>query len=1403
MSNKDNEKYNWWQAAHDHGYGWAHGFQSRGIAPSFLGSDSLPQGIADLHWALHGLQGNMDQLDAKMGTFQDNISKIANDMKDDVIKYLADKLAGSKTPLTTDTGYISKMMTTRTRIFSDSYGPETAMDPRDRIRGLTENYNWIQYTQKNPTCEGEYDKVIDFDFVSDHQESDDVDSMYVTKGKIILDKVGLIKRVFVTQKETNIVLWYLLTQTIPSDLGVSYTGAIKRVEYDKDSNLVSEKWLSVNHTPLVMLGAFNGDANNETEYVQYISTDYKVYQNIDGVDKEIGQLPNDVIMLIDPVNDIVSDSKQAYIMKYTNDGKLRMSLEGFTLVDTMDTGKVVEKFKIIKFENNNRLFTSFVSISPRTETTLSREFDPDKIMTNEGGYYVELYDDNNVYPNVTHSHIFLLSSTEEVYDLDRFASNIMNYHSDAPSPFSRKRERDYTEFGQITFKSKINRMFPEIAQDFGIRDDVPFTLETDKSKQLERITVWLKEPFILERDISERAVNTRLGYTVVHNSDYVKDIADTDILSVYKQLDFVNKVPTTRNYLKTLPKYDETYQLPKYLRYKVVDHSDVERGAGKIEVTYFDEINSVSATIDAPRKEIIGNIKYNENLTEVYNKRTNKFSPSVKSQYLSDLIHSDVIYLEGKDFLDKPYGSNQYVLKNETTGSRVTQRLYTSTTGNADTNNDSGTVFRNRAGKPVVKPKPITKIIKKKIPKESSSIGSLNFNVEDIVDINTSNEQQPMSFIFVLDGSPSYYIKMVQAIDYMIYVVNNCIKHPDSNIMIQVYSSNLEDSYRIQDSNTNTSSVLMKKDVALSVLNRLKNNFENNLSSDTGVLRNNIVTAMGENFYRYNGNKPFEDIFEEQPNKHKQFSVLQITDGWSRIETIDTSFANWAKKAVTFMSAVDRTDRPYTGNSTDRAIEVMRQVGHPNIYDMTGVSPDVVKTELSRKFLETAVVKQTKKYRKSTITITRTGDMSPAVLEISLSKGSETIQVDRNSTQMYHGELSKGTYVLNAELRGIIDSSKSITINVKDGNNLNKNLTLNINPEFDEISEEIQVTPTVDNTNNSNSSGTQTMAKHYSNVPVEESVFTRTIVNGKVGEWFGSGYITELKYLNIPGSYNTGTLEDGNYFQSANPAHEVFNNIVTRGIFVEGITNNMTHVVYRVTNDLGLSMSYHNITLREDRTDNVGYTSKPYRLLYSKWIPGEYVGNDDYPYPPDASAFDKEILRRIAHLEARNLEVEDTNSIDLTKTGDWKKIVEGAWDPTTNNWTVPDNIITIKADSKIGSGTQKVRLNGKDYDLPNAIKVTDDGIFAPDYGKIIGDLSKQVTDSNNALKQIIKSLIDNGAWDPNASSDSAKDISLSGGLKSGIHLAYGNINLFGGTPDGDHYIRTNSGQTEDDLAGGI
>ena len=931
----DNEKYNWAHASHDYGYGWSHGFQSRGIAPSFLGSDSLPQGLSDLHWAMHGIQHNVDNLDAKVGTLNDNIAKIANDMKEDIIKGIEKSVLNTNTnalsPLTDDTSTVSKVMTTRTRIFSDSFGPETNMPTNDRIRGLTKNYDWIQYSQKNPTCEGDYDKVIDFNFVSDHQEDDALDSRYVSKGKIILDKAGLIKRVYVTQHGTNIVLWYLVTQSVPSETGVAYTGSVRRVEYDYKSNLVSEKWVNLNHTPLILLGAFSADVNDETEFVQYISTDYKLYQHKDGSDKELGVLPTDIVMLIDPLNDIVSDTKEAYIMKYDSDGKLLLPLEGFTLIDMVSGDKIINKFSKIYLSNNTKLLNNIVSISPRTDTLLTKDHGKD-VITLEGGYHVEVYDNKHKNMNVSHSHILLLSSSKENKNIDSFAPTVMNFYTDKPSEFALKRERDYTEFNQITFKSGIKQMFPEIVADFGIPEDTMFTLETDWNNQKERVTIWLKEPFVLERNISTAEVNNRLGYTVVTNSDYVLDKVDTNILSVYRKLDFVNKTPNTRDYLNTLENYSNTYKLPKFMRYRVVSHSDVENGEGIIEVTYFDKNNSIVVTLDSSRKNIIGNIKFNENMLNEF-ERTNKRSP-IENILLSKLLVSDVIYLEGMaSHNDKPYGSNQYTLMSESTGNTITQRLLT-----------------------------------------SSNDKNLNENVE----------------------------------------------------------------------------------------------------------------------------------------------------------------------------------------------------------------------------------------------------------------------------------------------------------------------------------------------------------------------FTRVLTKSNVGEWTGNGYISSLKYLNIPGIYHLTSNQDGSYFHSSTPSHRVFTNIVSRTIIVDGSDSKNVHVVYKITNDIGLSMEYHNVVIREDRENLIGYTSKPWRLMFESWIPGEYIGNDEFPLGPDNNSVTKYLLNEIKKLNN-----------ELAKH---KQLI--------------DNMNTTQTQY-----TQRLQT------------------------------------VENALKGIVGSLRHAGAWDSETQPDNSTD--LRGSVKQGVNIAYGNINLFGGTPDGNSFIRTNNGSTENDLSGGI
>lgn len=66
-----------------------------------------------------------------------------------------------------------------------------------------------------------------------------------------------------------------------------------------------------------------------------------------------------------------------------------------------------------------------------------------------------------------------------------------------------------------------------------------------------------------------------------------------------------------------------------------------------------------------------------------------------------------------------------------------------------------------------------------------------------------------------------------------------------------------------------------------------------------------------------------------------------------------------------------------------------------------------------------------------------------------------------------------------------------------------------------------------------------------------------------------------------------------------------------------------------------------------------------------------------------------------------------------------------------------------------------------------------------------------------ALEKLLTDLKDSGAWRQTGSTV------FEGSLDPNRHLATGNINLFGGTTDGNAFIRTNNGSTENDLAGGI
>lgn len=68
----------------------------------------------------------------------------------------------------------------------------------------------------------------------------------------------------------------------------------------------------------------------------------------------------------------------------------------------------------------------------------------------------------------------------------------------------------------------------------------------------------------------------------------------------------------------------------------------------------------------------------------------------------------------------------------------------------------------------------------------------------------------------------------------------------------------------------------------------------------------------------------------------------------------------------------------------------------------------------------------------------------------------------------------------------------------------------------------------------------------------------------------------------------------------------------------------------------------------------------------------------------------------------------------------------------------------------------------------------------------------------SAVEKILQNLKNSGAWTV-PESGSIWD----GSMTADRNIATGNINVFGGTPDGSTFIRTNNTSTENDLAGGI
>ena len=262
-----------------------------------------------------------------------------------------------------------------------------------------------------------------------------------------------------------------------------------------------------------------------------------------------------------------------------------------------------------------------------------------------------------------------------------------------------------------------------------------------------------------------------------------------------------------------------------------------------------------------------------------------------------------------------------------------------------------------------------------------------------------------------------------------------------------------------------------------------------------------------------------------------------------------------------------------------------------------------------------------------------------------------------------------------------------------------------------------------------------------------------------------------------------------------------------------------------------------------------------------------------YDYLSNFNKLIKSIVELLNRVARRNVQVEDTNCIDLTKINDW--IDEGN---ACHTWH--DEII-LKAEVILSTYQKALEFDGQSYNIENAIECLPSGLFAPDYlpllekllakinqeilDRIAADeeldrkitaernarieadtalgvridnettarqnadtalgvridnetssrqnadtalgtridnetttrenadtaLSNRITVLETALTKVLTDLKGSGAW------TSGSNV-LAGSMTANRHIASGNINLFTGTTDGNTFIRTTSGQNEND-----
>ena len=353
---------------------------------------------------------------------------------------------------------------------------------------------------------------------------------------------------------------------------------------------------------------------------------------------------------------------------------------------------------------------------------------------------------------------------------------------------------------------------------------------------------------------------------------------------------------------------------------------------------------------------------------------------------------------------------------------------------------------------------------------KSGQDGSNQLNFTAVSKKNTTetkvSQHKPMDLVAIIDYSSSFQGKRNTALTQLKTLIQTDLTDED-HVMLQAYIYNKPASYaahgaqldysKLKDADweTGVSTVLLSKSEAIAMIDKLLQikypNTPGGLPTYSDLF-NAVSKTFGDKAFK-NGDKdgdkvtvvPFEDVYTSQTNKNKMVSVVQFTDGWADTEKMDGTFASWAKSnAKTFMSVVNRNKVTNEDNNDPNSIKSMTELGHPNIYDVTGKDEATVVKEMLEQFKNTAtekvVAQTTTTKQKGHITITPEAGVTLKTAELVDPSGKKTpLTIKDNKVSVDTGDLNDGKYVVNYTFGGSVDSAKKITSSVSvDGKEVDK-----------------------------------------------------------------------------------------------------------------------------------------------------------------------------------------------------------------------------------------------------------------------------------------------------------------------------------------------------------------------------